>query len=1147
MTQVACNAPSTPVAYILGLDIGVASVGWCLLGSNRIIDLGVRAFDKAETPDKGESLNKTRRDARLLRRRLHRRAWRLTKLARLLKREGLIDHIAVLKRPPSKGFKTPNLWRLRVEALDRPLSGEEWARVLYHLCKHRGFHWYSKAEQAKGEGESGASGGSVKQGLLQNAARMKDKNYRTAAEMVLAEFPDAQRNKQSHYDKALSRVLLDEELGKLFVAQREHGNPFAHAELERHIRGPGDQRNGLFWKQEPALTGSRLLNMLGHCTFETQEYRAPKASFSAERHVWLTRLVNLRIVVDGIARPLNDEERQFALLLPYRQSRSATKFSYADLRKKLTGEFPRLEGFRFLGLPGARRKKSGEVSDPESEALVRIPAWQELRKTLEDAGLTTEWKQLASDALEGRPEILDGITCVLSVYKDDDEARAELTKLNLPHSEKMIEVLLSIRFDKFSNLSLKALRRIIPLMEQGLRYDEAVAQIPEYGHHSQIVRSPKKSHYLPSFYEYGSGSAKLKDDPSLPRNPVVLRALNQARKVVNAIIAEYGSPAEVHIEMARDLSRPLDERRDIERQQQEYRDRNDAARLRFTELFQRIPNGRDFEKWLLYGEQQGKCAYCLSPLANGSDASSIFTDNRTQVDHVLPYSRSFDDSRNNKVLVHTKCNQEKGNRTPYELLDGQSDSAQWHNFVAWVGGNKSYRLAKRNRLLRKNYGREEAQGFKDRNLNDTRYICKFFKQYVEDNLALSSESKRCVVLSGQLTALLRRRWGLTKSRDSSDRHHALDAAVVAACSHAMVKRMSDYARRKELEHIGQGFVDAETGEVVDINALRRLEAHFPRPWDGFDDELCLRAGIDRSTGRVLEDTSVEALREGLRRFRDANDQPRYLDEDLKHVRPLFVSRAPQRRNSGAIHKDTIYSARATKELPNRVTQRISLERLTLKTLGGDEYDPEKCELFEPHRNERLYRALHARLRAHEGKADRAFAEPFHKPTNSGEQGPIVRSVQLVINKLSGMPLRGGIAMNDSMIRVDVFRQADKFHLVPIYARQRSQKGLPNRAIVAYKDEEEWTIVDDKNFLFSLYPCDLICVKVKNITHLGYFTGCNRSTGAINILVHDRDAAQGKNGQIQSIGVKTAIDVERLNVDILGRIYLARAGRRHGLA
>jgi CRISPR/Cas system Type II protein with McrA/HNH and RuvC-like nuclease domain len=84
-----CNRKNTP--YTLGLDIGIASVGWCVLGENRIIDLGVRCFDKAETAKEGDSLNLVRRSARLMRRRLRRRAWRLTKLARLLKRHGVID------------------------------------------------------------------------------------------------------------------------------------------------------------------------------------------------------------------------------------------------------------------------------------------------------------------------------------------------------------------------------------------------------------------------------------------------------------------------------------------------------------------------------------------------------------------------------------------------------------------------------------------------------------------------------------------------------------------------------------------------------------------------------------------------------------------------------------------------------------------------------------------------------------------------------------------------------------------------------------------------------------------------------------------------------------------------------------------------
>ena len=296
MNQAANDTTPTSNFLTLGLDIGIASVGWAVLSKTRIVDIGVRCFDKAETAKEGESLNLARRHARLLRRRLYRRSWRMTKLGRMLKQEGLIDNAAFFKQQPSASISS---WQLRAEGLERLLSAQEWARVIYHLCKHRGFHWASKAEEVQAEGDAKGEGGRVKKGLADTAAKMAAKGYRSAAEMVLAEFPHAQRNKRGEYDKALSRVLLDQEFALLFEEQRRLGNPYASAEFEQRVRGNGDRKSGLFWNQKPALAGDDLLKMLGHCTFEKTEFRAPKASFTAERHVWLTRLNNLRLVVDG--------------------------------------------------------------------------------------------------------------------------------------------------------------------------------------------------------------------------------------------------------------------------------------------------------------------------------------------------------------------------------------------------------------------------------------------------------------------------------------------------------------------------------------------------------------------------------------------------------------------------------------------------------------------------------------------------------------------------------------------------------------------------------------------------------------------------------------------------------------------------------
>ncbi|MCM2295312.1 type II CRISPR RNA-guided endonuclease Cas9 [Rhodoferax sp.] len=1118
-----------PADLIFGLDIGIASVGWAVLNSTRIVDLGVRCFDKAETAKEGESLNLARRTARLLRRRLYRRAWRLTKLTRLFKKEGLVQSADYFKQQP--GF-TDSAWLLRVVGLDRLLTPSEWARVIYHLCKHRGFHWVSKAEEISAEADAKSESGKVKKGLAHTQALMQTKGYRTAAEMVLSEFPEAQRNKRGDYSKALSRRILDQELEKLFQAQRRLGSTHADIDFELLIRGNGDCKSGLFWKQKPALAGNDLLKMLGKCTFEKTEYRAPKASFTAERHVWLTRLNNLRVIVDGVSRPLNETEHRAARLLPYQ---SGEKFTYTTLRNALTRSGLLPVSFRFGGLsyPSDRQKEEDKAKNPEDQILVKLTAWHELRLALNKADLADVWQQISVAALEGQPETLDQIAWVLSVYKDDEEVHAELENIALPQAEKTMAVLLGIRFDKFHALSLKALRQIVPHMERGLRYDEAVELIPEYGHHSQQVELGTGQHkYLPPFYADRDkrNTMIFREDLDVPRNPVVLRALNQTRKVVNALIKTYGSPMAVHIEMARDLSRPLDERRDIEKLQKEYKDRNEKAREDFEKDFGYRPKASVFEKWMLYREQQCKCAYSLEAM----DIGRILDDpNYAQVDHALPYSRSFDDSKNNKVLVLSRENQNKGNRTAFEYLTsftGGEEGERWRNFVAWVNGNKAYRAAKRNRLLRKNYGTEEAAGFRDRNLNDTRYICRFFKNYVEEHLQLAQDangnkSRRCVVVNGQLTAFLRMRWGLSKVREESDRHHALDAAVVAACSHGMVKALADYSRRKEIALLHEGIPDPETGEIINPTAHERLAIHFPEPWPHFRHELEARRKTD----------DITLLREQITQFGT------YSAQDLQQMRTLFVSRAPQRRNGGAVHKDTIYAQSESQIAKGSVVQKVPLTSLSTKDLDN---------LADPHRNAKLYAAIRERLDAYGGKADKAFGpdKPFYKPGKDGQPaGPVVRTVKLVIDKLSGIPIRGGIAKNDSMIRVDVFNKTGKFHLVPVYVHHRVT-GLPNRAIVAYKDETEWTLIDKSFiFLFSIYPNDLVRVSLKKESRIGYYASCNRSTGAIDLWAHDRANSIGKDGLIQSIGVKTAYSVEKFNVDLLGHIYPAAPEIRRGLA
>ncbi|MBM4125276.1 MAG: type II CRISPR RNA-guided endonuclease Cas9 [Nitrospira sp.] len=1056
--------------YTLGLDIGMASVGWCLLTEDDILAMGVRAFDKAEAPD-GAALNAIRREKRLMRRRLRRRAHRLLRARRLFRREGLIPgsdsaHLAM----GSDAGSTP--WELRARGLEERLSPGDWARALYHLVKFRGFHSTRKSEIQNDE-----EAGRMLIGVSQNQALLDEGGYRTPAELAChhERFARHKRNKAGSYTQTFSRKALSNELALLFAAQRQLGNPHASEDFEAEVAS-------LLWSQRPPLTGADMLKLLGSCTFEPGEYRAPKRCYSAERFVWLSKLNNLKLFDDGAWRPLNESERSILRELPF--SGKTEKITYKTLRRELQQRAGLAATARFAGLS----YRPDSAKNPEDAIFFSASGWHGLRRAYDKAGLEQAWLRLC-----GETERLDAIGYALSVLKTDQEIQDHLQAAGLSDTE--IAALLAVGFKDFINLSLKAIRKLLPGLEQGQRYDQVATEV--YGHHSARVETAK-ARKLPPL------------DKATLRNPVVFRALNQARKVVNAIIDDYGAPVRVHIELARDLTRPFEERRQIEKGQHQYRDQKLEDIARFEETFGFTPRSQDLLKWRLYREQDGQCAYSLKPLAEGGDCRTIFDGTRTQIDHILPWSRSFDDGYNNKVLVLTSENQDKANQTPYEFLRGESDSEHWRLFEAWVRGNKKFREAKRQRLLRKHFDATESNDFMERNLTDTRYICRYFKNLLEQHLQLAetSEARRCVVVNGQLTGFLRARWGLIKERQAGDLHHALDAAVIAACGHALVKHLGDYARRGELERVRSGYVDVVTGEVIDIKRLRTLESRFPEPFPHFREKLLDRLSPAPARGD-----------------------------------PLLVSRAPTRRASGAAHQETIRSAKrmGRQGVSTVKTPLTRLKLADLARLAGRE-DP---------RNHALYQAIEERLKRHNGNGVKAFGPdlpPLIKPSREGV-GPIVRTVKLEDTQRSGLPIRGGIANNDSMLRVDIFRKAGKHFVVPVYVADLTRRELPCRAVVAHKPETEWEVIDDRHeFLLSLYPNDFVCLKFKGKPDVaGYYAGCDRAGGTIHILAHDRNQSVGKEGLIRGIGVKTALSITKCHVDVLGRRYPVLSEVRRDLA
>ncbi|MBF1271459.1 MAG: type II CRISPR RNA-guided endonuclease Cas9, partial [Neisseria sp.] len=392
-----------PINYILGLDIGIASVGWAMVeideeeNPTRLIDLGVRVFERAEVPKTGDSLAAARRLARSVRRLTRRRAHRLLRARRLLKREGVLqaadfDENGLIKSLPN----TP--WQLRAAALDRKLTPLEWSAVLLHLIKHRGY-----LSQRKNEGETADKElGALLKGVADNAHALQTGNFRTPAELALNKFEKESghiRNQRGDYSHTFSRKDLQTELNLLFEKQKEFDNPHVSDGLKEGIET-------LLMAQRPALSGDAIQKMLGHCTFEPTEPKAAKNTYTAERFIWLTKLNNLRILEQGSERPLTDTERTMLMDEPYRKS----KLTYAQARKLLN-----LDDTAFF--KGLRYGKD----NAEASTLMEMKAYHAISRALEKEGLKDKKSPLNLSS-----ELQDEIGMAFSLFKTDEDITGRL-------------------------------------------------------------------------------------------------------------------------------------------------------------------------------------------------------------------------------------------------------------------------------------------------------------------------------------------------------------------------------------------------------------------------------------------------------------------------------------------------------------------------------------------------------------------------------------------------------------------------------------------------------------------------------------------------------------------------------------------------
>lgn len=1070
--------------YAIGLDIGIASVGSAVVALDYdenpygIIELNSRIFDVAENPKDGASLALPRRELRSARRRLRRHRHRLERIKNLLLSYSIISETQLEHLYDSQ---LANVYELRVLALDKSIDNTNLARILIHLAQRRGFKSNRKSESADKEV------GQLLQAVNENSKRMHEKGYRTIGEMFFKDefFSEYKRNKGGNYRTTVAREEIANEALLILEKQASFGNLQLTEDFRnKYLSILTSQRN---FDEGPGgnspYGGNQIENMIGFCTFEKDEPRAAKACYSFEYFNLLQKINHLRLIVNGENISLDNQQRHKLIVL----AKSKTDINYTHIRKELC----LTERTLFNGL-----NYDADILDVEKKFKFNfMPFYHQLRKVLE------KHKKGYFNNIE--PAILDEIGRILTIFKSDNKRIEYLQKLQIP--QDVIEALLTISgISKFSHLSCKSLRKIIPYLEQGMIYNEACSAAY---YNFRAHDNNQKNILLPTHTE----------EMETITSPVARRAIAQSIKVINAIIRKQGeSPVYINIELAREMSKNFDERKKLTKNMEENHVRNERLMDELKNTYKIMnPSGMDLLKLKLYQEQDGISPYSQKPIS----LQKLFEIGYVDIDHIVPYSISFDDTFNNKVLVFSSENRNKGNRLPLQYLKSQSQETA-NRFQVYVNNSvKNYR--KRQKLLKETITDEDINRFKERNLQDTKTISRFLHNYINDYLLFASsdtgKKKRVTAVNGAITSYLRKRWGISKNRNDGDKHHAVDALVVACTTDSMIRELSAYSNNHEMEYAHTAteslMVNPTTGEII---------KRFPYPWPDFRQELQAR----------LSDNPSAALQKLQLTF--------YSTKDLNTIKPIFISRMPRRKVKGAAHKATIKSLDS---IQNLAVTKTALTNLKLDKNG------EIANYYNPESDTLLYTALKKELKRHSGNANLAFANGFCKPKSDGTPGPLVKKVKVYEKSTLNVPVQQNtaIADNDSMVRIDIFKVAgDGYYAVPIYVADTLKKSLPNKAVVAYKPYAEWPEMQEKDFIFSLYPNDLIFVKPKkemtfsrvakenslpvniNATEkLVYYKTLNIATGAIGIVTHDNTYI------IKGLGIKTLLSLEKYQVDVLG--------------
>ena len=800
---------------ILGLDLGVGSIGWSLIQTDdegnpqSILGIGSRIVplspDDTNEFSSGNAISKNQRrtQKRSARKGYDRYQLRRQNLTEELRRLGMLPDERLIKLP------VLDLWELRADAAksDKKLSLPEIGRVLYHINQRRGYR-HSKSDEGEDKGQREYVQ------AINNRHSMIKAEGKTIGQYFCEKLAESEiiTDKGKFYtfrikEQVFPRKAYEEEFDRILACQRAYYPDILTDQVIHRLR------DEIIFYQRPLKSCKHLIS---RCEFSLREFKTadgrsiisgPKV---APRSSPLFQVCKIWEAVNSIelknrngeSYPFTTEERQ--QLFDFLNNNE--KLTVTDL-KKILGLSTKEKWW------GGKAIGKGLQGNTTKMALKKALKGQEdflsfQLSTIESRYIDTQSGEILQEiSPEFEKEPLYRLWHIVYSMSEQAEMAAALRRQFGIEDPEIISNLSRIDFVKsgFGNKSAHFIRQILPYLQKGLKYSEACDYIG-INHSNNLSTAENNAREL------------LPRLPLLQKNelrqPVIEKILNQMINIVNALLDKHGDINEVRIELARELKQSREERNNAFLSNNKREKENKIIEERIREMGIRASRNR-IQKYRLWTEAKHICFYCGQPV----DVKDFLEGVDVEIEHIIPRSLFFDDSFSNKVCACRKCNAEKGNRTAFDYMKqkGANEFNDYTRRIEEAFEKKEISKTKRERLM--TTAKDIPEDFIDRQLRQSQYIAK---KAVE---MLKLVCRNVWTTSGSVTDFIRHQWGYDDILHNLnfERYKAAGQTEIITVDHRnqthQKERIKDWTKRLDQRHHA---IDALTIASTKQSYIQRL-------------------------------------------------------------------------------------------------------------------------------------------------------------------------------------------------------------------------------------------------------------------------------------------------------------------------------------